>query len=73
MEKRKKWISVAAVAAAATFAPTATVSANAAVSATYTAACSVTGVKGALTFSNWTTTYVDIDGWVSDNAETVTT
>lgn len=33
-----------------------------------TAACSVTGAKGSMTFTNWTSSYVDISGWVTDTS-----
>ncbi|MFJ6084111.1 hypothetical protein ACIQI8_22170 [Streptomyces sp. NPDC092369] len=60
-----KRLSVTGVAAAAIFATTTVTDASA---ASGVAACSVTGASGSLTFSNWTSSYVDISGWVKDNA-----
>jgi hypothetical protein len=60
-----KRLSVTSVAAVAIFAMTTVTNASAASGG---AACSVTGASGALTFTNWSAHYVDISGWVKDNA-----
>jgi len=68
MATRTKRISVAGIAATAIFTAVTVTNADAAASSTYSAACSTTGVKGALTFTNPTAVYSDISGWVTDNA-----
>lgn len=60
-----KRFSVTSVAAVAIFATTTVTNANAASGG---AACSVTGASGSMTFTNWTSDYVDISGWVKDTA-----
>ncbi|MFF8358434.1 hypothetical protein ACF063_33790 [Streptomyces chartreusis] len=58
-------LSVTSVAAVAIFATTTVTNASA---ASGVAACSVTGASGSATFTNWTSDYVDISGWVKDTA-----
>lgn len=60
-----KRLSVTGIAAAAIFATTTVTDASA---ASGVAACSVSGASGSLKFTNWTSTHVDISGWVKDNA-----
>jgi hypothetical protein len=63
-----KRLSTIGIAATAIFAAATVTNANAAASATYTAACSTTGANGSLTFTNPTALYTPINGWVNDNA-----
>ncbi|WP_143658498.1 hypothetical protein [Streptomyces sp. Tue6028] len=60
-----KRLSVTSVAAVAIFAATTVTNASAASGG---AACSVTGASGTLAFTNWTSSHVDISGWVKDTA-----
>ncbi|MGI5457181.1 hypothetical protein ACQEWB_29255 [Streptomyces sp. CA-249302] len=65
MRNTLKRLSITSVAAVAIFATTTVTNASAASGG---AACSVTGASGSLTFTNWTSHYVDISGWVKDTA-----
>ncbi|WP_406439600.1 hypothetical protein OHB00_31125 [Streptomyces sp. NBC_00631] len=60
-----KRLSVTGVAAVAIFAATTVTDASAASGG---ASCSTTGATGSLTFTNWSSNYVDISGWVKDTA-----
>ena len=59
-----KRLSVTSVAAVAICAATVTDAS----AASGNGACSMTGVKGGMTFTNWTSSYVDISGYVSDTS-----
>ncbi|WLW52815.1 hypothetical protein [Streptomyces sp. YU58] len=59
-----KRLSVTSVAAVAICAATVT-NANAASGG---GSCSVSGAKGGMTFTNWSSSYVDISGYISDTA-----
>lgn len=65
MRHTLKRFSVTSVAAVAIFATTTVTDASAASGG---AACSVSGASGSMTFTNWSSGYVDIQGWVKDTA-----
>ncbi|MFJ6391763.1 hypothetical protein ACIQJT_29605 [Streptomyces sp. NPDC091972] len=60
-----KRLSVTSVAAVAIFTTTTVTNASAASGG---ASCSTSGATGSMTFTNWSSNYVDISGWVKDTA-----